>query len=116
MVANEVTKVHNEACDKATEGTGNNDWNNMVENHCDEHSENLNEGMKDLEMALFACIAVVIILPIVYIYWWIVVNSLRKSLVIRNMGVLPMQQPVMLIQQPNTMAPVDTTGQPPPYY
>ena len=118
MVANEVTKVHNEACEKANEGLDNDDWNNMVENHCDEHSDNINDGMKDLEMALFACIAIVIILPIIYIYWWVVVNSFRKSVVMRNMGVLPIQQPVMIIQQqqPNTMAPVDTTSQPPPYY
>ena len=108
MVANEVTKVANEVCEKAIEGGH--------ETDCGENKDDRDKGMKELEMALFACIAIVIILPIVYIYWWIVVNSLRKSLVMRNMGVLPMQQPVMLIQQPHTMAPVDTTSQPPPYY
>ena len=115
VVANEVTKAHGEACDKASNSLNsinNNAWEDSwaqgVDNHCEEHQDDIDEGMKAFEQALFVAIAIVVILPIVYIYWWVVVNSLRKSIVMRNMGVLPMhQQPVMLIQQqPNTMPPV----------
>ena len=115
VVANEVTKPHGEACDKASNSLNsinNNAWEDSwaqgVDNHCEEHQDDIDEGMKAFEQALFVAIAIVVILPIVYIYWWVVVNSLRKSIVMRNMGVLPMQQqPVMLIQQqPNTMPPV----------
>ena len=115
VVANEVTKAHGEACDKASQSLNNinnneweDSWANSVDNHCEEHQDDIDDGMKAFEQALFVAIAIVVILPIVYIYWWVVVNSLRKSIVMRNMGVLPMhQQPVMLIQQqPNTMPPV----------
>ena len=110
MVANEVTKVHNEACDKNESWNDHgNSWENHLGNHCDEHQDTIDEGMKAFEMALFVSIAIVVVLPIVYIYWWVVVNSLRKSIVMRNMGVLPMtQQPVVLIQsqQPNAMPPI----------
>ena len=109
-MVDEVSK----ACDDTNDWLENNDLEGYE--HCNNDSVN---DMQTVKTALLASIAIVIIMPIVYIYWWVVVNSLRKSVVMRSMGVLPMQaghQPVMIIQHQQQPAGGQAMGQPPPYY
>ena len=52
---------------------------------------------------IYATIVIVIVLPFVYIYFWINVNSLRHFTVMSRMAVMPVhfqQQPTMLVSQP----------------
>ena len=59
-----------------------------------------------IAMGVLVVIGVFIVtLPLIYLYWWIVVNSLRKRIVEDKRQILPVQQPVVFA----------TTQQPPPY-
>ena len=50
---------------------------------------------------IYATIVIVIILPFVYIYFWINVNSLRHFTIQARMAVLPIQtHPTVLVTQP----------------
>ena len=52
---------------------------------------------------IYATIIIVIVLPFVYIYFWINVNSLRYFTMMSRMAVMPVhfqQQPTMLVSQP----------------
>ena len=52
---------------------------------------------------IYATIVIVIVLPFVYIYFWINVNSLRHFTLMSRMAVMPVhfqQQPTMLVSQP----------------
>ena len=74
---------------------------------------------------IYATIVIVIILPFVYIYFFINVNSLRFWTVQSRMGIMPgtvmpiqqFQQPTVLVTQPSNdyggQPPYE--GQPPPY-
>ena len=50
---------------------------------------------------IVAIMVVIIILPLIYLYWWIVVNSLRKRIMEERAAVLPIQQggPVVFATQ-----------------
>lgn len=51
--------------------------------------------------AMILAMIVIVILPLIYIYFWIVVNSLRKSITQERLGVLPhAQNQVWVTQQP----------------
>ena len=68
---------------------------------------------------IYATIVIVIVMPFVYIYFWINVNSLRYWTVMSRMTVIPiqhLQHPTVMVTQPSNeyggMPPVD---KPPPY-
>jgi len=100
------------------------DFNNLGQQF-DEFSGGSNDCSDAVEAGVGIVIVVAVmafIMPIISIYFWIVVNSLRKKIVESRGHVLPMQahpqafmagnqQPVM-IQQPMTMAPPGYTMEP----
>jgi len=100
------------------------DFNNLGQQF-NEFSEGSNDCSDAAEAGVGLLIVVAVmafIMPIISIYFWIVVNSLRKKIVESRGHVLPMQahpqafmagnqQPVM-IQQPMTMAPPGYTMEP----
>ena len=50
-------------------------------------------------------IVIILVLPMAYLYWWIVVNSLRRSIVEMKRQILPVQQPVVLVPATQQLPP-----------
>ena len=62
---------------------------------CDVVKDNTGIGVG----VLVALIVIILVLPMAYLYWWIVVNSLRKRIVEMKRQILPVQQPMVFATQ-----------------
>ena len=54
-------------------------------------------------------IGIILVLPVAYLYWWIVVYSLRSRIMEMEMQILPVQQPVVLVPATQQLPPGYTT-------
>ena len=50
-------------------------------------------------------IVIILVLNVAYLYWWNVVNSLRRSIVEMKRQILPVQQPVVLVPATQQLPP-----------
>ena len=119
ILVDSANKAINDGCDDHNEAINNNwysttnDYSNWATESCENHADNQHD-ISLFTNVVYATIFMLLVLPFVYIYFWIVVHSLRHYIIQSRMVVIPMQPPAIMIQ---SMPPVNEPygQQPPPY-
>ena len=88
-VVGAVSQAVSNACDGVDNWAGEH-WDSNNDQTCG-HAQEITQGADMALYGLYFAFAVVFILPIPYLYFWIVVNSLRKSTRQAQMVVVPIQ-------------------------
>ena len=73
--------------------------------NCEDISNQLQNGLNGQDLCntvttntgigvgvIVTIIIIIVLLPLIYLYWWIVVNSLRKRIMEERTAILPIQQ------------------------
>ena len=68
-----------------------------------------NAGIDTGVIVVLIVIILILVLNVAYLYWWNVVNSLRRSIVEMTRQILPVQQPVVLVPATQQLPPGYTT-------